>query len=112
MEVELGILNSDRYQIRVLYLIKAILACQTGWHARIFADLLVIQCPGELKQLLGVEMFAVILYPFFANRLCKLVDGLRVCLEPETIKRAGALANRVEPHGARIAAEQLIEQFS
>jgi vancomycin aglycone glucosyltransferase len=40
-----------------------------------------------------------------------LVQALRACLQPEVAARAQALANRIEPHGARIAAERLTDEF-
>ncbi len=40
-----------------------------------------------------------------------LIQALRACLQPEVTARAGALAGRMELHGARIAAEQLTNEF-
>ena len=40
-----------------------------------------------------------------------LVNALGSCLQPEVADRAQALASRIEPHGARIAAERLIQEF-
>ena len=40
-----------------------------------------------------------------------LVPALRESLRPEVMARAQALAGRVEQHGARIAAEQLVKEF-
>jgi vancomycin aglycone glucosyltransferase len=40
-----------------------------------------------------------------------LVEALRQCLQPEVAARAQALAGRIEPHGARIAAERLAGEF-
>jgi vancomycin aglycone glucosyltransferase len=40
-----------------------------------------------------------------------LVLALRECLRPEVITHAQALAGRMEPHGARIAAERLLREF-
>lgn len=40
-----------------------------------------------------------------------LVQALRECLRPEVTRRAQALADRIELHGARIAAERLINEF-
>jgi vancomycin aglycone glucosyltransferase len=40
-----------------------------------------------------------------------LVNALRECLQPEMTRRAQAFASRMELHGARLAAEQLIRTF-
>lgn len=40
-----------------------------------------------------------------------LAQALRACLQPEVMERAQALAGRIEPHGARIAAARLEEEF-
>ncbi len=40
-----------------------------------------------------------------------LVQALRDCLQPEVESRARALAGRIEPHGARNAAERLAREF-
>ena len=40
-----------------------------------------------------------------------LVQGLRECLEPETVRRAQELSGRIEKQGAKIAAERLIGEF-
>jgi vancomycin aglycone glucosyltransferase len=40
-----------------------------------------------------------------------LVSALRACLQPEMAARAEALARRIEPHGARKAAEWLVHEF-
>ncbi len=40
-----------------------------------------------------------------------LVEALRECLRPEVAARAQALADRMELHGARIAAERLVSEF-
>lgn len=40
-----------------------------------------------------------------------LVQALRACLQPEVASRAQALAGRIEPHGARIAAQRLENEF-
>jgi len=39
-----------------------------------------------------------------------LVSALRRCLEPQTVSQARAITRRIEPHGARIAAEQLVKE--
>jgi vancomycin aglycone glucosyltransferase len=41
-----------------------------------------------------------------------LVRALDACLQPEVASRAQALAGRIEPHGARIAAQRLIDEFA
>lgn len=41
-----------------------------------------------------------------------LVEALRECLKRETMERAAALAEHIEPHGARIAAERLTATFA
>jgi vancomycin aglycone glucosyltransferase len=41
-----------------------------------------------------------------------LVEALRECLQPEVTARAQAVADRMELHGARIAAERLTNEFS
>ncbi len=41
-----------------------------------------------------------------------LIATVRRCLEPEVIARAKAMAPRIEPHGARIAAERLVREFA
>ncbi|NMB87498.1 MAG: glycosyltransferase family 1 protein [Chloroflexi bacterium] len=41
-----------------------------------------------------------------------LVETLRAALRPEVTARAQALAARIEPHGARLAAERLARQFA
>jgi vancomycin aglycone glucosyltransferase len=43
--------------------------------------------------------------------VAKLVSALRNCLKPEMAACAQALAARIELHGARIAAERLVEGF-
>ena len=40
-----------------------------------------------------------------------LAQALRQCLRSEVTARAQALANRIERHGARIAAERLVQEF-
>ena len=40
-----------------------------------------------------------------------LAHALRATLQPEVAERAQALANRIEPYGARIAAGRLAEEF-
>ena len=40
-----------------------------------------------------------------------IVRALRECLRPETTARAQTLASSIEPHGARIAAERLANEF-
>lgn len=40
-----------------------------------------------------------------------LVSALRRSLEPQIAERARAVAPRIEPHGARIAAERLVREF-
>jgi len=41
-----------------------------------------------------------------------LVDALQECLTADTINRAQTLANRVEVHGAQIAAQHLNAVFA
>jgi hypothetical protein len=40
-----------------------------------------------------------------------LAGALRKCLRPDVAARARSLANRIEPHGARLAAERLAKEF-
>jgi vancomycin aglycone glucosyltransferase len=42
----------------------------------------------------------------------RLVQALRTCLQPEMVKKAQALAGRMELQGARSAAERLIREFA